>query len=931
MGGFLSAGTGDTNAGTPTTYTGIQIQTSAAGVSIPIGWGRFRGGTNIIWAGPLVETPLSKKGGKGGGKGVGQYTYSIPCILALCEGSPQDGAFGPGIMGISTVWQGKKLVTLADLGFTLFTGTASQPPWSFLTANFPGQAVPYAYTAYLANPNYSLGPTPDLPNHEFEIWTPASVAYGCCGYGVDINPAYLIPDFLTNPQYSIGIPASAIDATSLAQYLAYCAAQWLLFSPNLTTQEQCSQTLDRWAKLTNSWIFWSGSKLKFVPLGDSTINPSTMGTVTDVILTAVPLARQYNQLREFLLLHSDAQLERRRGRRVPVERRCAHLSRSVESSSDHRAGAVRDLCPAGVALVYVLSPKDAGTPIIVTYNRTYNDVLSYVPNLTIVANLTYDDFITGGKGQGSNAPPVEVTRLDPADCANHVRLQIKDRNNAYNDAVSEWKDQGLATKYGLIDSPVSQADEIVDPIVGAIAAQLVGQRGAYIRNSYAFTLGWEWGSVFEPGDLVTISEPHINLANFPVRLKTLDEDEYGNWKVVAEEFPGGVTVDSSGKPTGANGGTIGTVGVPLSGGGVQATGGSTGGTQTPQGTQNNPINTNVNPGSVNPPCIWEPPAALTCGCAQMWFALSGGPNWGGAAVYISFDNDEFYCIGSVIKGSPQGLLTAGIGAGGINPDTADTLSVDFTESGLLPGTDATTADAVNERTLSLLTPAFTTAIPNSGEAIAYGAAAATGTWTENFTYLYRGLNGTTRQAFSTGAFFTRLEQQATQQYFPVANAILAWDTPQYVVGQTLYFKFPSINRFGAAAQTLADCTTYTYVPNGAGFVAVPIRYDIDSWLYGTQSVASQLMRRFTADRTTNIGTTQHVINCDTAPTNDLTITIMRNGVTVGTATIPATEKVGTVTISGAFTMSSGDVLEHWLPATPDPTAANINLILAGLA
>ena len=45
----------------------------------------------------------------------------------------------------------------------------------------------------------------------------------------------------------------------------------IAFSPVLDTQEQVSQILDRWAQLSNTWIFWSGGSLKFVPLGDSRV------------------------------------------------------------------------------------------------------------------------------------------------------------------------------------------------------------------------------------------------------------------------------------------------------------------------------------------------------------------------------------------------------------------------------------------------------------------------------------------------------------------------------------------------------------------------------------------------------------------------------------------------------------------------------------
>jgi hypothetical protein len=94
-------------------------------------------------------------------------------------------------------------------------------------------------------------------------------------------------------------------------------------------------------------------------------------------------------------------------------------------------------------------------------------------------------------------------------------------------------------QFGQIDAQVTEAHEICDLSIAAIVAQLIGQRGAYIRNTYAFKLGYEF-SLLEPGDLVSLTDPHIGLNRFPVRIRTIDEDESGNLSIVAEEFPGGI-------------------------------------------------------------------------------------------------------------------------------------------------------------------------------------------------------------------------------------------------------------------------------------------------------------------------------------------------------------------------------------------------------
>src|SRR5579862_1796262 len=452
---FLT-GAGGTNSSTPTVYTGIQLQTSAQGVPIQIVWGKNRIAPNLIWYNNFQAHKQSGKGagGKGGTKGSGNYTYTAAVMLALCEG-PMHGT-APNY-GIEAIWADQTEYAsgtgLSKLGLTAFPGTATQSVWSYLATNYPSQALAYACTAYVANSDYRLGSSAALPNHNFEIAGILAYSFASNGApGGDANPADIIDDFLTNPQYGLpGLPSSVIDATSLAFYKTYCQAQGIFLSPVIggdNGQEQCSQILDRWASLSNTWIFWSGNVFKFVPLGDSAIT---------------------------------------------------------------------------------------------------NNGVTYTPNLTIQYNLTYDDFIATKVKQGSSSGdgasktgdggPIQVTRADPADCPNHVKIEIKDRGNSYNAAPYEWQDQGLVDQFGQIDSQVTEAHEICEQSIAAICCQLIGQRGAYIRNTYAFKLGYEF-VLLEPGDLVTLTDPHLGLNQFPVRIRSVDEDESGNLSVVAEEFPG---------------------------------------------------------------------------------------------------------------------------------------------------------------------------------------------------------------------------------------------------------------------------------------------------------------------------------------------------------------------------------------------------------
>lgn len=766
-------------------YTSMQLQTSAQGLPVPLLWGTNRLSPNLFWYGDFKSTPVkSKGGGKGGSKGGSAYTYSAAVMLGLCEGPLVDmHSIAPSVYPnpgtfIGQVWRDQaQLILLSKINMIEGNGvdppgSATQGVWSYLTTNHPSQAIPYSSLAYVASPKYGLGYSPSLPDHSFECFGKFAGSYtqqsqqfnttgtipgltdGCVytdstnfpgttftvidilgsgppftllcspapgGYSgsgtltlqsggaapatisytstsvvtsplLDANPADIIDDFLTNPQYSIGLASSVVDSISLATYKAYCAAQGIFFSPLLNQQEQMSSVIDRWASLSNTMIFWSEGQIKFVPLGDSALTNTS------------------------------------------------------------------------------ISPN-----------------ASYTPNLTVAAALTYDDYVVKDAKTGAAAPPVTVTRIDPADAPNHVKLEVRDRGNAYNSQPVEWQYQALVNQYGQIDSPVSQAHEICSLAIASTVAQLVGQRVAFLRDSYDFTLGIEF-SYLEPGDILTLTEPHIGLVAQPVRIKTIDEDENYDLKILAEEFPG----------------TLGTAFAQN----IQVS--SAGGF----------YNENADPGDVNPPAIFEPSSALTNGLAQVWLSVSGGANWGGATVLVSFDGTNYTQIGTLSQAATQGVLTSGlVSASGL--DNTHTLAIDTTESLLAIPTDATNPDAQAYRTLTLLTSAFTASgsppsatCPDTGELLAYGAVSATGTYTANLTYLERGLYGMGPAAFSTGDFFSRIELAQTNS--PLGS-VLIYDLPSGYIGHAIHFKFLSFNAFGNELQDASTVVAYQYTPTGRGY------------------------------------------------------------------------------------------------------------------
>jgi hypothetical protein len=668
-------------------YTGLQIQTSVSTLPIPIVYGAAKLAPNIVWYADFKSQGQGNgAGGKGGGAQPTSYTYSASIILALCEGP---------VEGIGQIWKGTDLYTLSQLGFSFLIGTTPQAPWSYLSSAHGDQALGYQGTALLAEANYALGDTPDLSNHNFEVYGPLK---GTGTNGVDADPAQCIQDYLTNGQYGVGLPEAAIDQGTLlssaaatgvgdASLQTYCKALGICFSPCLATQETAQSVLQRWLQLTNTAAVWSGTVLKFIPYGDQ---PVTGNGVT------------------------------------------------------------------------------------------------YLPAVTPVYDLDDDDF------QGdSDDDPVQIQRSDVTDAYNVQRLEVADRANAYNYTPIEARDESMVNLYGLRVGSTVTAHEICDTGIAATVGQLVLQRGLYVRNTYTFKLSWEY-CLLEPMDLVTLTDPGLGLDKTPVRLTSIEEDENGLLTVQAEEFPSGIATA----------------------------------TQYPkQARISVPVNRNVAADPVNPPVIFEPSASLTNGTAQVWIAGSGGrggaadPNWGGANVWISPDNETYQQVGQIIAPARQGALTAALPAPNANPDTTSTLSVDLTESaGVLA--NANQADAAAARTLCWV----------DGELVAYATATLTAPSKYALSYLERGLYDTAPVAHQPGAPFVRLD-----------STIFKYDLPAAYVGQKIWIKLQSYNVFGGGVQDIATVEAYPLTPTGTGFfIAAPTDVVISSTA-STQGDGSHLL------------------------------------------------------------------------------------------
>jgi hypothetical protein len=391
---------------------------------------------------------------------------------------------------------------------------------------------------------------------------------------------------------------------------------------------------------------------------------------------------------------------------------------------------------------------------------------SYTPPSSPLYNLGDDDFLpntnaTSTSSATTNDDPVLLTRTRQSDAYNAIRMECVDRTNSYNPAIVEAKDQALIETFGLRQPSSVQMHMFADLNAGQMSAQLQLQRQS-IRNTYQFTLDQRY-VLLDPMDIVTLTDPYLGLNQQWVRITEITENDDSTLTVAAEEY------------------LAGTGNAPL---------------YSYQQGQGFNVNYNTSPGNANTPVIFEP-TALLAESLEVWLAASGGALWGGCDVYISSDGNSYKNAGRITGSARTGVLTAALpgmveSATGQTIDTADTLSVDLSQSGgqLLSGAQA---DATSLATLCYV----------DGEYIAYQNATLTGSSKYDLTYLVRAAYGTTASTHNAGALFARLD-----------NGIFKFSYTQDFIGTTLYIKLVSFNIYGGGQQTLAGVQPYAYTLTG---------------------------------------------------------------------------------------------------------------------
>jgi len=272
-------------------------------------------------------------------------------------------------------------------------------------------------------------------------------------------------------------------------------------------------------------------------------------------------------------------------------------------------------------------------------------------------------------------------------------------------------------------------------------------------------------------DLVTLTDPNQGLNLTPVRITSITENDQAELEIEAEEFPWG-TATSTLHPK--------------------------------QVTSSYTPGYFADPGPVSTPMFFEPSGKATQDSRfHLLIALCGGAEWGGCNVYAGVDGTNYDLIGTQKGPSTTGQLTANL-ASHASPDTVNTLSVSLLASfGRLASYSSTQA---NQGVYLLQV---------DDELIAYETATLTGAYTYNITNLRRGVFGTPIQAHTSGARISFIDTQ-----------LFDWLFDQADIGHVRHFKFASFNRFGQQLQSLADCSDYTYTPEGFSGATTVTNVDI---------------------------------------------------------------------------------------------------------
>lgn len=155
----------------------------------------------------------------------------------------------------------------------------------YISTDIGKYSLGYSGTAVLASKSLSLGTSNAMKN--FSIEFNGLLTNGTAG---DVNPALILVDMLTNTQYGMGFPASAVnalygpDGTTATGLQTYCAQAGILLSPIFDEQKSALEHIDWILDACNAECIWSQGRLNIYPVGDANIGSYTAYTVAQYSL-----------------------------------------------------------------------------------------------------------------------------------------------------------------------------------------------------------------------------------------------------------------------------------------------------------------------------------------------------------------------------------------------------------------------------------------------------------------------------------------------------------------------------------------------------------------------------------------------------------------------------------------------------------------------
>jgi hypothetical protein len=163
----------------------------------------------------------------------------------------------------------------------------------------------------------------------------------------------------------------------------------------------------------------------------------------------------------------------------------------------------------------------------------------YTPNITPIYNLTDDDFLPwsgGSQRSAGDKDPVLITRSDPSQLVNWISIEYMERGDWYNPYTNPPVfDQASIETYGVRTESIVQAHEVCNSTVAFNLANAMLRRKLYLRNTYKFRVGWRH-ILLEPMDVVTLTDSVSGLAQAPVRIIEIQEDDQGALTMTAEDL-----------------------------------------------------------------------------------------------------------------------------------------------------------------------------------------------------------------------------------------------------------------------------------------------------------------------------------------------------------------------------------------------------------